>query len=162
MKQMESTGGEASYRTSNGKNKAVLSGCDYFEIIYFRRVRKMNVDKMKIVIQKGHEEKKWGLKMADGQNYYRMLFKFEKLKVLSFADVQKMFASFVNWKEQLDDMIAECRAENSEEDQKAIRYAEVLVEDILSHMHKIINDADKTEPANLIEELLKFADTTQQ
>ena len=128
--------------------------------IYVQRGTQMNIDKLKVVIEKGNDQKKWGLKMADGENYYRMLFKFEKLKVLSFQDVQKMFASFVNWKEQLDGMIAECRDGDTEEDHKAIRYAEVLVEDILAHMHKIITDADKTEPTNLLEELMKFADST--
>ena len=122
----------------------------------------MNIEKMKLVIDKGNAEKRWGLQMADGENYYRMLFKFEKLKVLTLQDVQKMFASFVNWKEQIDAMIADCQQENSEEDQKAVRYAEVLVEDILGHMHNIISNAPKTDPANLLEELMKYADPPQQ
>ena len=113
---------------------------------------------MLLVIEKGNTNKTWGLKMADGEHFYRMLFKFEKLKVLSFQDVQKMFASFVNWRTQISNMIAECQQENSDEDQKAIRYAEVLVDDISGHMHKILIDADKTEPANLLEELLKILD----
>ena len=116
----------------------------------------MNIEKMKLVIDKGNAEKRWGLQMADGENYYRMLFKFEKLKVLTLQDVQKMFASFVNWKEQIDAMIADCQ------DQKAVRYAEVLVEDILGHMHNIISNANKTDPANLLEELMKYADPPQQ
>ena len=111
---------------------------------------------MVLVIEKGNEGKKWGLKMADGEHFYRMLFKFEKLKVLTIQDVQKMFASFVNWRTQINGMIADCQQENSEEDQKAIRYAEVLVEDIQGHMHKILTDADQTEPTNLLEELLKI------
>ena len=118
----------------------------------------MNVENMLLVIEKGNTNKVWGLKMADGEHFYRMLFKFEKLKVLSLQDVQKMFASYVNWRTQINNMIAECQQENTEEDQKAIRYAEVLVDDIAGHMHKILIDADKTDPANLLEELLKIID----
>ena len=113
---------------------------------------------MLLVIEKGNTNKKWGLKMADGEHFYRMLFKYEKHKVLTFQDVQKMFASFVNWRTQIGNMIAECQQENSDEDQKAVRYAEVLIDDISGHMHKILIDADKTEPANLLEELLKILD----
>ena len=116
----------------------------------------MNVENMMLVIEKGNAKTLWGVKMADGEHYYRMLFKFEKLKVLTHQDVQKMFASFVNWRTQINGMIAECQQENTEEDQKAVRYAEVLIEDIQGHMHKILTDADKTEPANLLEELLKI------
>ena len=84
------------------------------------------------------------------------IFKYEKYKVLSHQDVQKMFASFVNWRTQIKGMMNDCLQENSEEDQKAIRYAEVLIEDIQGHMHKILTDADKTDPENLLEELLKI------
>ena len=111
---------------------------------------------MMLVIEKGNERKIWGVKMADGEHYYRMLFKFEKLKVLTLQDVQKMFASFINWRTQINGMITECQLENSEEDQKAVQYAEVLIEDIQGHMHKILTDADTTEPTNLLEELLKI------
>ena len=116
----------------------------------------MNIEKMLQVINKGNVEKRWGLKMVDGEHYYRMLFKFEKLNVITLQDVQKMFASFVNWRTQIDNMIADCQQDSTDEDQKAIRYAEVLVDDILGHMHKIITDAEKTEPANQLEELLKY------
>ena len=116
----------------------------------------MNVENMMLVIEKGNERKIWGVKMADGEHYYRMLFKFEKLKVLTLQDVQKMFASFINWRTQINGMITECQLENSEEDQKAVQYAEVLIEDIQGHMHKILTDADTTEPTNLLEELLKI------
>ena len=116
----------------------------------------MNVENMMLVIEKGNERKIWGVKMADGEHYYRMLFKFEKLKVLTHQDVQKMFASFINWRTQINGMITECQLENSEEDQKAVQYAEVLIEDIQGHMHKILTDADTTEPTNLLEELLKI------
>ena len=126
----------------------------------------MNIDKMTKAIEKGHAEKKWGVKVSDQEHFYRMLFKFEreKQKKLEYSDVQHMFASFCNWREQINKMIADCEAhaksnEGCEEDEKAIRYANCLTEDILTHMHNILTKAEEYVPADLLEDLLKYAET---
>ena len=98
-----------------------------------------------------------------------LLFKYEqeKQKKLEYSDVQHMFASFCNWREQINSMISECEAhaENNdgcEEDTKAIRYANCLTEDILTHMHRILTKAEAYVPTDLLEELLKYAETPKQ
>ena len=125
----------------------------------------MNIDKMTKAIDKGHAEKKWGVKVSDQEHFYRMLFKYErdKQKKLEYSDVQHMFASFCNWREQINSMIAECEAHavannGCEEDAKAIRYANCLTEDILTHMHKILTKAEEHVPSDLLEDLLKYAE----
>ena len=129
----------------------------------------MNVEKMKKAIEKGHAEKRWGIKISDNEHFYRMLFRFdkEKQKKLAYTDVQLMFASYCNWKEQISNMIQECEthAKNNDgcdEDDKAIRYAMVLDSDILSHVHRILTKAEEYEPATLLEELLELAERTSQ
>ena len=129
----------------------------------------MNIAKMTKAIEKGHAEKRWGVKLSDQEHFYRMLFKYEqeKQKKLEYSDVQHMFASFCNWQEQITTMIAECEehARNNdgcEEDAKAIRYANCLTEDILNHMHRILTKAETYVPTDLLEELLKYAEAPQQ
>ena len=116
-------------------------------------------------IEKGHAEKIWGVKVSDQEHFYRMLFKYEKdkQKKLAYVDVQHMFASYCNWREQINSMVADCEAHQAsndgcEEDAKAIRYAACLNEDILSHIHRILTKAEAYEPTDLLEDLLKYAE----
>ena len=129
----------------------------------------MNIEKMTKAIEKGHGEKKWGVKVSDQEHFYRMLFKYErdKQKKLAYPEVQHMFASYCNWREQINTMIAECEVhaannDGCEEDAKAVRYANCLNEDILSHIHRILTKAEAYEPTTLLEDLLKYVETPKQ
>ena len=89
----------------------------------------------------------WGTAMATGDHFYRMLFRLEKKSTLEVNEVKAMFASYKNWKMEIDSMTAECHRNSTLEDRKAILYAETLVDDILKHIETILttvkcNDAE--------------------
>ena len=96
----------------------------------------MDIDKLGTVIVSND----WGKTMATGDNFYRMLFKHEKMKAMSKEDVNSLFASYKNWKEEIDRMTSECHSNSTLEDRKAILYAETLVDDILRHIEAILTN----------------------
>ena len=118
----------------------------------------MNTEKLEIIMLEGDKTKKWGVKLADGPNFYRQLFRYQKLNKITYDEhVRTMFASYINWQSQIEKMIADCRANNTEEDNKAVEYAEVLKKDILDHIHFILMNVE-CDPPSTLEDLNKYAD----
>ena len=103
----------------------------------------------------------WGKTMATGDNFYRLLFKHEKLKSLSISDIKSMFASYKNWKEEIDRMTSDCHRNSTMEDRKAIVYAETLVDDILRHIETIITTIP-CEDKNFLKNLQAKVDEVQK
>ena len=68
-----------------------------------------------------------------------------------------MFASYCNWMSQIEKMIAACRTGGTEEDFKAVQYAEVLQNDILEHIHHILMNV-QCEPEDALNKLNQYAD----
>ena len=94
----------------------------------------MDSDKLRFVLVNND----WGTTLANQDNFYRMLFKMEKKAVLEEADTNEIFASYRNWKSQIDKLIHECNENGTLEDRKAIAFAQTLDEDILKHIESII------------------------
>ena len=117
----------------------------------------MNTERLELIMTEGDKDKRWGVKLADGPNFYKMLFRYEKLTVLEEEHVRSMFASYNNWRDQIEKLIAECRNGGTEEDNKAVEYAEILQKDILDHIHHIIMNVP-CNPASTLEELNKYAE----
>ena len=117
----------------------------------------MNTERLKLIMVEGGKTNKWGAKLADGPNFYRQLFKYEKLPKLTEEHVCNMFASYCNWLTQIENMIADCRSGGTEEDDKAVRYAEVLQNDILEHIHHIMMNV-QSEPEDMVDKLNQYAD----
>ena len=122
----------------------------------------MNTDRLKLVIIEGDKTKRWGAKLADGHNFYKMLFKMEQQKKLEYQkDVCHMFASFNNWNEYINSLIEECNKSATEEDARAVRYAEVLKDDVIQHIHRILMDTE-LDPPTIIDDLAAYATEIEQ
>jgi len=98
----------------------------------------------------------WEGNIANNDNFYRMIFKMEKKVVLCEEDTNLIFKSYKNLKEQMDQLTAECAANDTMEDRKAVQYAEALDEDIVKQIETIITTV-KCDNENLIEELYEKA-----
>ena len=117
----------------------------------------MNTERLKLIMIEGGKANKWGAKLADGPNFYKQLFKYEKLTKLTEEHICTMFASYCNWMTQIEKMIADCRNGGTDEDIKAVQYAEVLQKDILEHIHHILMNV-QCEPADTIDKLNQYAE----
>ena len=113
-----------------------------------------SVEKLKVAIEKGTWECD---ALADSHNFYRMLFKLEKQPKMTEVEVNTMLASFVNWKEQIEELTGECELNNTDEDKKAVLYAEQLEEDIMLQIYHIVTKVP-CEKEGLVAELNKLAD----
>ena len=113
----------------------------------------MDSDKLRVAIVNND----WGTTLANQDNFYRMLFKMERKTVLEESDTNEIFASYKNWKGQVDKLVQECNTNGTLEDRKAVAFAETLDDDILKHIENII-----TSPAckdkQLIAHLLVLAE----
>ena len=118
----------------------------------------MNTEKLELIMLEGEKEKRWGVKLADGSNFYKLLFRYEKLEKIEYEEhIRSMFASYTNWRSQIEKLVAECRNGGTEEDNKAIEYAEVLNKDILDHIHHILMEV-ACDPPSTLEDLNKYAE----
>ena len=91
----------------------------------------------------------WGTHMADGDNFYRMLFRLERKSNLTIDDVKQLFASYKNWKKRVNQLTAECHSNSTMEDRKAIQYSETLDEDIVKHIEAILAAVKCDDPTFL-------------
>ena len=112
----------------------------------------MNNDKLRTAMLSTN----WDGNIANNDNFYRMIFKMEKKVVLCEEDTNLIFKSYKNWKEQMDQLTAECATNDTMEDRKAVQYAESLDEDIVKQIETIITTV-KCDNENLIEELYEKA-----
>ena len=116
----------------------------------------LDIEKMEIAIGKQN----WDNKVADGDNFYRLIFKLEKKGldgVLAQADIYHLFQSYKNWEEKTGALVAECRENDTREDRKAVEYWEKMKQDILEHMHQVITTS-QCENTLIIDEILAIAD----
>ena len=113
-----------------------------------------SVEKLKVAIERGT----WKCDaLADSHNFYRMLFKLEKQKKITEEEVHTMLASYENWKVQIEELVGECDLNNTDEDKKAVLYAEQLEEDIMLQIYHIVTKVP-CEKEGLVAELNKLAD----
>ena len=117
----------------------------------------MNIDKL-VTIMLGNN---WGTHLADGDNFYRLLFRLEKQNSLDVAEIKTMFASYKAWKIQMNTLVQECHSNSTFEDRKAINYSETLNEDIVKHVNMILSTV-KCNDQNFMQELAKMAEKTEE
>ena len=98
------------------------------------------------------ENMDWGKTIADGNQFYKGLFKIDKKETITTEDVKVMFASYKNWKKKIGNMLLECNNE-TREDKDAIAWAKKTDEDILQHMHVIITEK-RCDKGDLVNELV--------
>ena len=94
----------------------------------------IDLDKFGMIMVGGN----WGTQLASGDNFYRLLFRYEKRSSLTVEEVNSMLASYKSWKTQIDAMRAECHTNSTMEDRKAISYAVTLNDDIIKHIDTIL------------------------
>ena len=115
----------------------------------------MDIDKLGKLIMNND----WGTQVANGDNFYRMLFKLEKKRSMSVEDINILFASYKVWKNVISQLTAECHSNSTMEDRKAIQYSETLDDDIIKHIETILTTV-KCDNPNFVQELAKKADET--
>ena len=113
----------------------------------------MNTDKLKVAILKGS----WGTTVAPNDNFYRLLFRLERKTILTNAEVNELFASYQTWYNQIEQMVAECKVNETIEDRKAVMYADALEDDIIKHIENIVTTI-KCEDEALLNNLLAIAE----
>ena len=102
----------------------------------------MDTDKLGLVIMNND----WGTQMASGDNFYRLLFRFEKKSQLTVKEINSMLASYKNWKLYIDTLTKECHSNSLMEDRKAIAYSETLNDDILKHIDNVLATVKCEDP----------------
>lgn len=117
----------------------------------------MNVELLGNIITSGD----WGTAMADGDNFYRMLFRLEKKSSLEVDEIKSLFASYKNWKQQMTVLMQECHSNSTYEDRKAIVYGENLDDDIIKHIETILISV-KCEDPNFVQNLIQKAKDAQK
>ena len=115
------------------------------------------VEKLKVAIEKGTWECD---ALAESDNFYRMLFQIERQPKITKVEVHCMFASYINWREQINELIEECLLEKTDDNLKATQYAEQLDDDILHQMFHIVTKVPCDE-TNLVAELDKLANNME-
>ena len=90
-------------------------------------------------------------------NFYRLLFRLERKTVLTNAEVNELFASYQTWYNQIEQMIAECKVNETIEDRKAVMYADALKDDIIKHVENIVTTI-KCEDDTLLTRLAEQAE----
>ena len=117
---------------------------------YFRMSSSEFFDKecMMLII----ENTDWGKAIADGNQFYKCLFKMDKKESITVKEVNVMFASYKNWKIKIGNMLLGCKNQ-TREDNEAITWANKTDEDIIQHMHAIISEK-KCENTDLVTEFI--------
>ena len=113
----------------------------------------MNTEKLKLAILKGS----WGNVVAPNDHFYRLLFRLEKKTVLTVVEINELFASYQNWLSQIEQMVSECKANDTIEDRRAVSYSLALEDDIISHIENIVTTI-KCEDSNMLNKLLNLAE----
>ena len=113
----------------------------------------MNTEKLRIAILKGT----WGNIVAANDNFYRLLFKLEKKRMLTLAEVHELFASYKNWTVQIEQLVKDCKGNDTMEDRRAVMYAETLEDDIIHHIESIVTTI-KCEDETLLTRLAEQAE----
>ena len=116
----------------------------------------LDVEKMKIAIEK----QDWGNRVADGDNFYRLIFILEKKgssEALKQEDIYHLFQSYKNWVVKTSVLVEECRKHDTREDRKAVEYWENMQQDLLEHMHQIVSTSS-CENTLIIDEIIAIAD----
>ena len=112
---------------------------------------------MNRAIEKGTWEIGGKKLVAKGENFYKALFRKESQDQLTKSDVYEIFASFQEWKVQMDALTGECLLKDTREDRKAVEYANETENDIRVHMHKIITTVP-WEDSQLHDDIMKLGE----
>lgn len=113
----------------------------------------MDIDKLGKFIM----DNEWGTQVANGDNFYRLLFKLEKKSNMSVEDIKLLFASYKVWKNLMFKLVEECQSNSTMEDRKAISYSETLSDDIIKHVETILTTVKCDDP-NFVQELANKAE----
>ena len=98
------------------------------------------------------ENTDWGKAIADGNQFYKCLFKLDKKEDITVKEINVMFASYKNWKLKISNMLAGCKNQ-TREDTEALSWANKTDEDIVQHMHAIITEK-RCENTDLVTEFV--------
>ena len=110
------------------------------------------VDIMIEALKKGE----WGLNICDGDNFYKKLFKLEKKDTLSVQEANIICGSCNRWMDKTAAMMEECKKNGARDDIRAMEYGELLMKDVLEHVHKILTTVP-IENENFVRELIELA-----
>ena len=102
----------------------------------------MNAEKLEAIMLNND----WGTHMADGDNFYRLLFRLEKKSNMGVDEVKSLFASYKNWRLQMNALTQECHSNSTVEDRKAIAYATTLNDDLVRHIETIVTTVKCDDP----------------
>ena len=120
----------------------------------------MNIETMNNAIDKGTWEIGGKKLVAKGENFYKALFRKESQESLKKEDVYEMFASFKEWKAEMDTLTGECELTETRENRRAVEYAQETENDIRVHMHKIISTVP-WEDNQLLEDIAKMGEDNE-
>ena len=116
----------------------------------------MNTEKLEAVMISND----WGTHLADGDNFYRLLFRLEKKSNMGTEEIKLLFASYKNWRYQMNMLTQECHSNSTVEDRKAIEYANTLNSDIVKHIETIVTTVTCDDPNFMQQVTLKANETS--
>ena len=90
----------------------------------------------------------WGVKISQGDSFYRLIFKLEKQgqdNIITNDEMKWLFASYKIWFAKTEELLTKCN-DNSQGSNEAHELGGKLKKDIILHLHSIVTESKAETP----------------